>query len=249
MVMSEKNALVPLGISPGSKPLKHSKWERYARYRAQALPRIVAFRKIGNYAANDKIAHNNASRLENKPGVKDRFAYLIRQEEELIVAKRWRIEEQLWAIAEGNLQNFFEPHEVIARDHTGQTTHDENGGLLVETRARPKLLTDLSPELAALIEDVVIDSKGRAIPRLYSKAQANVELRKMLNINAKEAPKDIAQLSDQELIATLAQQARELGIEIDLNYRFAEQPPVTETDRQENQLIDIASESDTPRKR
>ena len=47
--MSEKNALVPLGISPGSKPLKHSKWERYARYRAQALPRIVAFRKLGNY--------------------------------------------------------------------------------------------------------------------------------------------------------------------------------------------------------
>ena len=50
MVMSEKNALVPLGISPGSKPLKVAKYERYARYRAQALPRIAAFRKLGNYA-------------------------------------------------------------------------------------------------------------------------------------------------------------------------------------------------------
>jgi|SRR6516164_8650106 hypothetical protein len=77
--MSERNALVPLGISSGSKPLKHSKWERYARYRAQALPRIIAFRKLGNYAANDKIAHNNASRLENKPGVKDRTNYLTKQ--------------------------------------------------------------------------------------------------------------------------------------------------------------------------
>ena len=94
----------------------------------------------------------------------------------------------------------------------------------------------------------MIDSKGRAIPRLYSKAQANAVLRKMLNISGKEARKDITQLSDRKLIATLAQQARELGIEIDLNYRFAEQPPATETDRQENQLIDIASESDTPRK-
>jgi len=70
----------------------------------------------------------------------------------------------------------------------------------------------------------------------------------MLNISAKEAPKDITQLSDQELIATLAQQARELGIEIDLNYRFAQQPPATETGGQRNQVIDIASESDTPRK-
>jgi hypothetical protein len=33
---------------------------------------------------------------------------------------------------------------------------------------------------------------------------------KMLNISAKETPKDVTQLSDQELIATLAQQARKL---------------------------------------
>src|SRR6516165_1677826 len=105
--MSDKNTLVPLGISPGSKPLKHSKWERYARYRAQALPRIVAFRKLGNYAANDKIAHNNAFRLENKPGVKDRINYLTKQAEERIIEKRARIEERLWAIHEANIQDFF----------------------------------------------------------------------------------------------------------------------------------------------
>jgi len=72
--------------------------------------------------------------------------------------------------------------------------------LSTETRVRPKLLTDLPPEMAKLIEDVVIDSKGRAVPKLYSKAWANGELRKMLNISAKEAPKDITQLSDQELL-------------------------------------------------
>ena len=38
-----------------------------------------------------------------------------------------------------------------------------------ETRERPKLLADLSPETAKLIEDVKIDSKGRAVPKLYSK--------------------------------------------------------------------------------
>jgi hypothetical protein len=35
------------------------------------------------------------------------------------------------------------------------------------------------------------DSKGRAVPRLYSKAWASAELRKMLNISAKEAPRDV----------------------------------------------------------
>ena len=221
------------------------------------MPRIVAFKKLGNYAANDKIAHNNASRLENKPGVKARIAYLSRQEEELIAAKRRRIEEQLWAIAEGNIADYFETHEVIARDHTGQPitalkrneiTGEMETALSTETRVRPKLLTDLPREMAKLIEEVRPDARGRLIPKLYNKHQANKELRAMLNISAKEAPKDITQLSDSELIAQLAAQARELGITIDLNYRFAKQSPAAETDGPDGQVIDQV-ESDTPRKR
>jgi hypothetical protein len=92
--------------------------------------------------------------------------------------------------------------------------------LSTETRVRPKLLTDLPPDLAKLIEDVQVDNRGRLIPRLYSKERANKELRNMLNISAKETPSDVTQLSDAELIATLAAQAKELGIEIDLSYTF-----------------------------
>ena len=95
----------------------------------------------------------------------------------------------------------------------------------------------------------MIDSKGRAIPRLYSKAQANAVLRKMLNISGKEARKDITQLSDRKLIATLAQQARELGVQINLDYHFARQSPAPVTDGQDGPVIDVESESDTPRKR
>jgi hypothetical protein len=47
--------------------------------------------------------------------------------------------------------------------------------------------------------------------------------RKMLNISVKEAPRDITQLSDAELIETLARQAKELGVSIDLSYDFG--PP------------------------
>ena len=87
---------------------------------------------------------------------------------------------------------------------------------------RPKLLADLPPEVAKLIEDITIDSKGRAVPKLYSKLQANKELRAMLNLSAKSEAPDVTKLSDAELIETLARQARELGIEIDLSYSFAQ---------------------------
>src|SRR5215472_11126024 len=167
MVMSEKNALVPLDISPGSKPLKHSKWERYARYRAQALPRIVAFRKLGNYAANDKIAHNNASRLEKRPGVKDRINYLTKQAEERIIEKRARIEERLWAIHEANIQDFFTTETVkpgaaqnseAANKADNQPENSMAGevGVCAETRDVPRRISELDPETAKLIEDVTI---------------------------------------------------------------------------------------------
>ena len=219
--MSEKNALVSLGISPGSKPLKHSKWERYARYRAQALPRIVAFRKLGNYAANDKIAHNNASRLENKPGVKDRIAYLTKQAEERIAEKRARLEEALWNIHEADVGDLFETYEVIETDKDGRIQSDADGNITTQRKQRPRLLSDLPPEIRKNIEKVTIDAKGRAVPVLYSKIAACQELRRLNNIGAKEREQtDISQLSDAELISTLAAQAKELGINIDLSYTF-----------------------------
>ena len=234
--MSEKDVLVPLGISPGSKPLKHSKWERYARYRAQALPRIVAFRKLGNYAANDKIAHNNASRLENKPSVKDRINYLTKQAEERIAEKRARIEKRLWSIHEANIQDFFTTENDLdptdaSSNPAEKTNNPDQQKVAVSPRARvvPRPLTDLAPETAKLIEDVTIDSKGRAVPKLYSKTWANSELRKMLNIGGQKEREqtELSRLSDAELLQRLADQAKELGIEIDLNYTFA-QPKKTD---------------------
>jgi len=76
---------------------------------------------------------------------------------------------------------------------------------------------------------VTVDGKGRLIPKLYNKTWANAELRKMLNIGGQKEREqtDVSRLSDAELIQTLAAQAKELGIEIDLNYSFA-QPKKTD---------------------
>ena len=93
--------------------------------------------------------------------------------------------------------------------------------MLKVKKERPRLLSDLPPDIARLVEDVTIDSKGRLIPKLYSKLQASKELRAMLNIGRpEERATDLSRLSDAELVAQLADQAKELGIEIDLNYRF-----------------------------
>src|SRR6516164_2816667 len=93
--------------SPGSRALKNAKYEKYCRLRALAQPRIGAYREVGWQSRTDNAAYINACRLERRPEIKDRIAYLTRQEEELIAEKRQRIEEQLWAICGGNIQDFF----------------------------------------------------------------------------------------------------------------------------------------------
>src|SRR5215469_11267071 len=98
-------------ISDGSKPLKNNMHERYARFRAQALPRIVAFRKAGCIAKNDNIADRNACRLERKPGVRERIDYLVGQAQERVIEKRAALEEHLWAVHEGDIGQFWETYE------------------------------------------------------------------------------------------------------------------------------------------
>jgi hypothetical protein len=213
--------------------------------RAALQPRAQAYREAGWNDRSDAGAYSHACRLEHRPGVRDRIAYLSRQAEELIAVKRERIEAQLWAIAEGNIADFFEPYDAVKRDHTGQLEHTDGGALSTETRVRPKLLTDLPPDLAKLIEDVQVDNRGRLIPRLYSKERANKELRNMLNISAKSEAPDVTKLSNEELISTLAAQAKELGVEIDLSYSFAQQPPAAKMDGQDiGPVIDHESEAD-----
>ena len=151
-------------------------------------------------AVKNHDAVSNATRLERRQDVPDRIAFLVRQEEEVLAEKRKRIEGMLWAIHEANIGDLWETYEAA-----------------------------LSPDLCKVIEDVDVDAKGNAIPRLYSKLQANRELRQMFNMGGQKERDidDVSKLSDAELIQQLADQAKELGIEIDLNYSFA-QPPKPE---------------------
>ena len=66
------------------------------------------------------------------------------------------------------------------------------------------------------------------MPQLYSKLAASQELRKMLNIVRTEDRNDLAHLFDAQLIAQLSDMAKQLGVEINLNYSFAQQPSAGE---------------------
>ncbi len=121
---------------------------------------------------------------------------------------------------EASIKDFFEQYAEPVTDKSGNPVTDEKGAPLARVRERPRLLTDLPPDLAALIEDVTIDRKGRAVPKLYNKLQASKELRAMLDIGRPSDKTDVSRLSDADLVAQLADQAKQLGIEIDLNYRF-----------------------------
>ena len=219
-----KTDVLPIA-PPGSRALTNAKYERYSRLRALAYSRTEAYREVGWETNNDDDAYSNACRVERRPEIQDRIGYLIRQEEDLIEEKRLRIEERLWAMHEANIQDFFEEDPQI-QDQNAISTNNPSEQKSAKnsssrTRMRPRLLTELPPELAAVIEDVTIDGKGRAIPKLYNKLQANKELRALLNIGRpEERATDLSRLSDAELVAQLADQAKELGIEIDLNYRF-----------------------------
>ena len=174
-------------------------------------------------AVKNHDAVSNATRLERRQDVRDRIAFLVRLEEGVLAEKRRRIEEMLWAIHEADIGDFFEAVEVAKVGKDGKAQTDEAGNMLTVKEERPRLISNLAPEVAQLIEDVTIDSKGRAIPKLYSKLQASKELRSMLNVGKSADTTAVSRLSDAELIAQLSDTAKQLGVEINLNYSFLQQ--------------------------
>jgi hypothetical protein len=196
------------------------------------VPKAQAYREAGWNTRDYDDAASHACRLERRLGVKDRIAFLSRQAEDLIAEKRQRIESQLWAIHEADIGAFWETYEAAKIGNDSKSATDEAGRMVKVRRQRPKLINDLPIEARKLIEDVSVDRNGNIIPKLYSKAQANAELRKLHNFGRTEdrPENDVARLSDAELIQQLSDQAKQLGIEIKLDYSFAQQAPATAAD-------------------
>jgi hypothetical protein len=210
---------------PGSKPLRDHKKERFCRLRAVLRPKADAYRQAGWKSESDHAAAGNASRLERRQDVIERIAFLSRQEDEILRIKRERLEELLWTIHEANISQMWEMQEVLAYDRKGNAIIDgETGKQATKFVQRPKSIHDMPEDVQRAVESISINEAGFVIPKPYSKLQANAELRKLLGIGSVQRDDgELSRLSDQELVAQLAKQAQELGVEIDLSYRFGGQ--------------------------
>ena len=211
--------------APGAKPLANVMHERYARLRSLLRPKADAYRQAfeidpdGDY--DHHAARGNASKVERRDDVQARIAFLTRQPEEVLAAKRQRLEEMLWLIHEANVADMWEMVEVPKLDKQGKEILGEDGEPLMKWVQRPKKIGEMPEDVQRAVEAITINEAGFVIPKPYSKLQANMELRKLLGIGSIAREDGELRLSDAELVAELARQARELGIEIDLSYRFS----------------------------
>ena len=83
---------LPVLSLPGSQPLSNARHEHYCRLRSLLCPKGQALREAGMRAVKNHDAVSNATRLERRHDVRDRIAFLVRQEEEVLAEKRKRIE-------------------------------------------------------------------------------------------------------------------------------------------------------------
>jgi hypothetical protein len=167
---------------------------------------------------SDQAASSNASKLEREvPAIRARIAYLSRDNEVLIREKRRRLEERLWSWHDGNISDYWETVEVEVRNKKGQVALDTNGQPKTKKVMRMKDLAQLTSEQQQHIESITVNGAGIPSLKLYSASWANSELRKFHALG--EDTSNPTKLSDAELVTQLANQAKELGIEIDLSYR------------------------------
>jgi hypothetical protein len=209
----------------GSAALPDVRYERYAHERALMRTKLEACRAAGFGSVSDRAASSNASKLEREvPAIRARIAYLSRDNEALIREKRRRLEERLWSWRDGNISDYWETVEVEVRNKKGDVVLNADGTPKTKPITRMKDISQLTPEQQQRIESIHVNEAGIASPKLHSVSWANSELRKFHSMGPQASEDNgVQRLSDAELITQLANQAKELGIEIDLSYRLGKQ--------------------------
>jgi hypothetical protein len=150
-----------------------------------------------------------------------RIAYMARDMDGLRQEKRKRLEERLWSWHDGNISDYWETVEVEVRNRKGKMVLNADGTPKTKTITRMKDLSQLTPEQQQCIESIYVNEAGIASPKLHSASWANSELRKFHSMGAQASEDNgVQRLSDAELITLITNQAKELGIEIDLSYRL-----------------------------
>jgi hypothetical protein len=199
---------------PGSQPLGNAKREAYAQARAIMTPRALAYREAGFQSKDEHAARGNAAKLERAQEVRDRIAWLCRQPEEIIRAKRERLEQFKWNIWFADIGDYYVVVERPILDKEGNPVLDGAGNLRTRLVQDVKPFSDLTFEQRSVIQSLKYTDSGRPNLELYPKTWADVELRKQLGIGAqgREESDEFAGMSLSELAAFIMREQAAIGI-------------------------------------
>ncbi len=215
VALQQDHAPAPIPLIAGSRPLRNPGHERYARARSLLVPRVEAYRDAGLGGTDYHADRGNAAKLERKRKILDRIAFLTRQPEEVLAAKRARIEAFLWAAHETNYADFWKTVDEEETDEDGEPT-----GNMIK-RQTLRLFSELTDEQQRMIASLKYTEKGRPILETYSRMQANIELRKLLGLGnvGREEGDEFGRMNDVELFAEIMREAKELGIDAELTFK------------------------------
>lgn len=169
-------------IVPGSLPLTNRRRERYCRLRVLGVSALSAARDAGFTAGlsspaaeRDRTAglRGIVSKLERHQAIRARIAYLAGNTDEVLQAKRRRIEERLNSILDGSI-----------RDYTRIT---DGGGLVLDASPIGEMPRDEQRELLAVVKSVSPSKFGTRV-EMYSPLDAASQLRAL---NGLDAPKQV----------------------------------------------------------
>lgn len=189
----------PHSLTPGSLPLRNARRERYCRLRVLGVSPIAAAREAGftagletKTAEHDKTAglRGVASKLEkgNSKGavaVRERIAFLAGNDDEVLRAKRRRIEERLNDILDAPIKDVMVGVPALL---------DDEGGVLLPARIAldvdrvAQLPQDERAILFSTIKAVTVTPGGAVKLEPYSALDAAAQLRAL---NGLDAPKRV----------------------------------------------------------
>jgi hypothetical protein len=182
---------------------------------------------IAGQIAGLNYDRRNLFRIEKKPAVAARIAWLSRDEEGNVRRKRQRLEEFLCRGLHADRTDFYETVEIPITDRNGNAVLKRNGEPSSKTITQPKPLEKLTDQQRMLVESITYTESGKPNLKLVSKEYCHRELRKMIGGDAQpeQRANDFSQYTDAELLLELDRLANELGIKTTLMIEPSEAPP------------------------
>lgn len=199
-------------IVPGSQPLGNARREAYANERALCSSRLLAYRNAGFKSCSDHDAAGNGAKLERNQEMRDRIAWLCRQPEDVVRAKRARIEQFKWDTLNHRISDYYIMVERPILDKKGDPVLDADGNRCTRLVQDIKPFSQMTDEQVAVIQSLKYTDSGRPILEFYSKQWAATELTKMHGAAEQTVADEFGEMSLKELAEFISREQAAVGL-------------------------------------